>query len=81
LALALTKKEEEIARLLGVIHQRDEQIRELAQERERLRSDFARLQQDAQEKIGKVMERLRDLNQRLMDRGETGGAQKSGTYR
>jgi chromosome segregation ATPase len=87
-ALALDEKDEEIARLHHVIYQRDEQIQELeahtqelAQERDRLRSDFSRLRQEAQEKIDKVMERFKELNQQLMDRGDAGGVQKTGTYR
>jgi trans-2-enoyl-CoA reductase len=38
----------------------------MTQEREKVRADYARLRQEAQEKIDKLMERVRDLNQRLM---------------
>jgi hypothetical protein len=54
----------------------------MAQERERLRGDYNRLRQEAQEKIDKLMERIKELNQRLMG-GEGGGApdRKTGIFR
>jgi hypothetical protein len=33
---------------------------------ERMRGDYTRLRQEAQEKIDKLMERIKELNQRLM---------------
>ena len=54
-------------------------IQELAQDREKIRSDYARLRQEAQEKIDKLMERIKELNQRLM--GGAGEAdRKSGIF-
>jgi twitching motility protein PilT len=88
--LKLAEKEEQIAGLHQAIRQRDEQTEELkvrmqefAQERERLRGDYARLRTEAQEKIDKLMERIKDLNQRLMGGGEAGGAPppKTGIFR
>jgi twitching motility protein PilT len=83
--LRLAEKDEEIAGLHQAILQRDTQIeeikarvQEMAQERDRVRSDYARLRQEAQEKIDKLMERIKELNQRLM--GES-GAQKTGIFR
>ena len=71
--LRLAEKDERIAQLDGVIAGRDEQINELngrlqeaSREMERLRGDQTRLRQEAQEKIDKLMERIKELNQRLM---------------
>ncbi|HEV8582853.1 MAG TPA: PilT/PilU family type 4a pilus ATPase [Thermoanaerobaculia bacterium] len=84
--IRLAEKDEEVAGLHQAIRQRDDQIeeiktriQEMAQERERLRADYARLRQEAQEKIDKLMERIKELNQRLM--GGEAGAQKSGIFR
>jgi twitching motility protein PilT len=71
--LRLAEKDEEIDDLRGVIKARDQQIdefqsrlQEMGQDRERLRGDYNRLRQEAQEKIDKLMERIKELNQRLM---------------
>jgi twitching motility protein PilT len=89
--LRLEEKDEQIAGLHVAIRQRDEQteelkgrLQEMAQERERLRGDYNRLRQEAQEKIDKLMERIKELNQRLMGGGEggtTGGERKTGIFR
>jgi twitching motility protein PilT len=83
--LRLAEKDEHIANLERVIRQRDEQIEEIkariaemAQEREKLRGDYNRLRQEAQEKIDKLMERIKELNQRIMGGGEQG--QRSGIF-
>ncbi|HXO20417.1 MAG TPA: PilT/PilU family type 4a pilus ATPase [Thermoanaerobaculia bacterium] len=79
--LRLREKEEEIAALQGEIHARDLQIEEggarlneLAQERDKVRGDYSRLRQEAQEKIDKLMERIKELNQRIL--GEPGDKEK-----
>jgi twitching motility protein PilT len=84
--LRLSEKDEHIANLEMAIRQRDDQIEEIkaritemAQEREKLRGDYNRLRQEAQEKIDKLMERIKELNQRLMGSGESGG-QRSGIF-
>jgi twitching motility protein PilT len=71
--LRLAEKDEEIEHLHGVISSRDEQIQEIqarlqemAQDRERVRGDYNRLRQEAQEKIDKLMDRIKELNQRLL---------------
>jgi len=73
------EKELEISALHDVIRERDLQgeelgrrLAEMAADREKLRGDYARLRQEAQEKIDKLMERIKELNQRLMGGG--GGA-------
>ncbi len=78
----LGQKEEEIAALEGQIHDRDGKLHELqaqlkqaAEEREHMKGDYARLRQEAQEKIDKLMERIKELNQRLM------GEEKKGIFR
>ncbi len=87
--IRLTEKDEQIAGLHTSMRQRDEQaeelkarLQEMAQERERLRGDYNRLRQEAQEKIDKLMERIKELNQRLMG-GEGGGTpdRKTGIFR
>ncbi|HEX2253599.1 MAG TPA: PilT/PilU family type 4a pilus ATPase [Thermoanaerobaculia bacterium] len=83
--LRLAERDEQIARLEKAQAERDEQIQQLrqqlqafGQERERLRADYNRLRQEAQEKIDKLMERIKELNQRIMGGGESG--QKSGIF-
>ena len=86
--IRLAEKDEQIAGLHTAIRQRDEQteelkarLQEMAQERERLRGDYNRLRQEAQETIDKLMERIKELNQRLMG-GEGGAAdRKTGIFR
>jgi hypothetical protein len=58
----------------------------MAADREKLRGDYARLRQEAQEKIDKLMERIKELNQRLMGGGSSGGGggepeRKTGIFR
>jgi twitching motility protein PilT len=86
--LRLAEKDEQIADLRSMIQSRDDQIgeiqarlQEMAQERERLRADYSRLRQEAQEKIDKLMERIKELNQRLLGGGggDT-GEKKSGIF-
>jgi len=86
--LKLAEKDEQMAELQHALRQRDDQIEELktrlqefGTERERLRGDYARLRQEAQEKIDKLMERIKDLNQRLMGGGEAAAPPKSGIFR
>ncbi|HZI63983.1 MAG TPA: PilT/PilU family type 4a pilus ATPase, partial [Thermoanaerobaculia bacterium] len=71
--LRLAEKDERIAQVEAVVAGRDEQINELqgklqeaGREMERLRADQGRLRQEAQEKIDKLMERIKELNQKLM---------------
>jgi twitching motility protein PilT len=79
--LRLTQKDEELAQLRDDLLARDAQLQELggrlqeaAEERERMRAEFARLRQEAQEKIDKRDERIRELNQKLMgDEKRSGG--------
>jgi twitching motility protein PilT len=87
--LKLAEKDEQIVAIQQAVRQRDQQLEDLSaklqeasQERERLRGDYARLRQEAQEKIDKLMERIKELNQRLMGGGEAaGGQQRSGIFR
>ena len=71
--IQLKDKDEQIQQLYEQVHDRDEQLRELqeraqetAGEVERSRNDYARLKQEAQQKIDKLMERIKELNQRLV---------------
>jgi hypothetical protein len=48
-------------------------MKEAAEERDRMKADYVRLRQEAQEKIDKLMERIKELNQKLM-----GGERRSG---
>ncbi|HEX5719118.1 MAG TPA: PilT/PilU family type 4a pilus ATPase [Thermoanaerobaculia bacterium] len=89
--IRLEEKEEQIAGLHVAIRQRDEQmeevkarLQEMAQERERLRGDYNRLRQEAQEKIDKLMERIKELNQKIMGGGggdTSAGERKTGIFR
>ena len=71
--ISLVEKESEVQALRAAIGERDEQIQALHQriqdgggEVERLRADYTRLQGEAQQKIDKLMERIKQLNQRLV---------------
>jgi len=84
--LRLAEKDEEIAAVHAAIRARDQQIeelglrmQELAGERDKVRGDYTRLRQEAQEKIDKLMERIKELNQRLVTEPEKD--KKSGMFR
>jgi len=71
--LRVKEKEQQVEALQSQIQERDrqmeearQQIQELSQDREKMRADYNRLRQEAQEKIDKLMERIKELNQRLM---------------
>jgi twitching motility protein PilT len=91
--LLMSEKELEISALHDAIRERDLQeeelgrrLAEMSADREKLRGDYARLRQEAQEKIDKLMERIKELNQRLMGGGGSGGGggepeRKTGIFR
>jgi twitching motility protein PilT len=83
--LRIAEKDDELAAMQASVRARDEQIeearvrlQEMAQDREKLRGDYTRLRQEAQEKIDKLMERIKELNQRLMGGSEP--EKKSGIF-
>jgi twitching motility protein PilT len=85
--LKLAEKDEQIAEIRTVLQSRDDQITEmgqrlqdLAQDRDKVRGDYARLRQEAQEKIDKLMERIKELNQRLMGGAAGEPDRKSGIF-
>ena len=53
----------------GSMRDLDKRIQEMHAENERMRGDYNRLRQEAQEKIDKLMERIKELNQRLIGNG------------
>ncbi len=72
----MEQKNEEIEHLRTVILERDQQmdttrqrLQEQQSEAERMRGEFNRLRQEAQGKIDKLMERIKELNQRLVTSG------------
>jgi twitching motility protein PilT len=74
--IQLKDRDERIGQLEKEIAARDQQIQELqgrmqdgGREVERMRADYQRLKQEAQQKIDKLMERIKDLNQRLIGNG------------
>ena len=80
--LRLAEKDEAIERTRRTLSERDgevaelkHELQEMAAERERLRGDHARLRQEAQEKVDKLMERIKELNQRIS------GEEKKGIFR
>jgi twitching motility protein PilT len=86
--IRLGEKDEVIEQLNGRIADRDQQmealrqqIQSLQEEQDRMSNDYGRLKQEAQEKIDKLMERIRQLNQRLINEPESGGGKKSGIFR
>jgi twitching motility protein PilT len=71
--LRVGEKEEELEGMRRALADRDEQLAKLRErlqqgssEVERLRHDYQRLKQEAQDKIDKLMERIKELNQRLV---------------
>lgn len=86
-ALRMSEKEEHVQHMQGRIDERDRQLQEMQgrldemkQEAERMRADYGRLRDEAQQKIDKLMDRIRELNQRLAG-GATGVEKKSGIFR
>jgi twitching motility protein PilT len=84
--LRVVEKDERIADLEAAMAARDTQLRDIDkrlqeshQEMERMRGDYNRLRTEAQEKIDKLMERIKELNNRLMGNGD--GDKKSGVFR
>ena len=70
--LALGERDEHITKLNGSIGERDRQIQdldqrilEMKQEGEKMRSDYGRLKEEAQQKIDKLMQRIKELNQQI----------------
>jgi twitching motility protein PilT len=71
--IRIGEKDERIGEVQAAVAARERQIEELklrlqemVKERERMRGDYNRLRQEAQEKIDKLMERIKELNQRLV---------------
>ncbi len=86
--MRIAEKEEQVADLGSVIQGRDQKLGELearmqdmSSEMEKMRGDYNRLRQEAQEKIDKLMDRIKELNQRLIGNGGGEGDKKSGIFR
>ncbi len=85
--MRMSEKDEQAAHLQQLIAERDQQIQdmharveEMKKENEKMRGDYSRLREEAQGKIDKLMDRIRELNQRLAG-GATGSEKKSGIFR
>ena len=85
--LRLAEKDDQAGVLQAMIDDRDRQLQEaqarmdeMKAEAERMRADYGRLRDEAQQKIDKLMDRIRELNQRLSG-GGGGGDKKSGIFR
>ncbi len=70
--IQMREKDEDILRMQQTVEDREGEIQELrenlqqhASEIERMRGDYGRLKTEAQQKIDKLMERIKELNQRL----------------
>ncbi len=86
-SLRIAEKDEQMTHLQETIEDRDRQLQEMEgrvdemkRENERMRGDYSRLRDEAQQKIDKLMDRIRELNQRLAG-GGGGGDKKSGIFR
>jgi twitching motility protein PilT len=85
----VAEKDERITELETALAGRSEHIRDLDKrmqemhvEMDKMRADYNRLKQEAQEKIDKLMDRIKELNQRLMGNGGVSEAdRKSGIFR
>jgi twitching motility protein PilT len=71
--LRISEKDEELEEMRNVIRQRDQRIEEaqarmgeMNADRTKLKGDYDRLRQEAQEKIDKLMERIKELNSKLV---------------
>ncbi len=71
--LKLAEKDEHLADMQRTVDDRDKEIakqqgrmRQMTEDHEKLKGDYSRLRQEAQEKIDKLMERIKELNQKLM---------------
>ena len=71
--LRIAEKDEHLSDLENGMRAKDDQLRDLqakmregAKDIDKMKGDYQRLRQEAQDKIDKLMERIRDLNQRLM---------------
>jgi twitching motility protein PilT len=78
----MSEKDQEVEQIRNMVVDRDQQLQqmkaqlqELHQERDKMRADYNRLRQEAQEKIDKLMERIKELNARLQ------GDEKKGMFR
>ena len=84
----MSEKDERITDLESAIAARNDQLRDLEKriqemhgEIDKVRADYNRLRQEAQEKIDKLMDRIKELNQRLIGNGGTDADRKSGIFR
>ncbi len=82
----MAEKDEQGTLLQQTIDDRDQEIRELharmeemKQEVDRMKGEYGRLREEAQQKMDKLMDRIRELNQRLA--GGAGADRKSGIFR
>ncbi len=86
--VSLGQKDGEIKNLKERVAERNQhietfqnQVKQLSEEQERMRGDYERLRQESKEKIEKLMERIRVLNQRIQGEPEPAGGKKSGIFR
>jgi twitching motility protein PilT len=84
----ITEKDERITTLESALTTRADAIRDLEKriqemhlEMDKVRADYNRLRQEAQEKIDKLMDRIKELNQRLIGNGGSEADRKSGIFR
>jgi twitching motility protein PilT len=86
--IRLQQKDEEIAGLRARLAEwgqtsesQNAKAQQLAEDRDRVRADYERLKAESKEKIEKLMDRVRALNQRLMGEPEpSAGGKKSGIF-
>ncbi len=88
MTLRLAEKDEHLQSVQATVEDRDRQMQdlqgridEMKQEAERMRADYGRLRDEAQQKIDKLMDRIRELNQRLAGGSGGGHEKKSGIFR
>jgi len=82
--IQINEKDQRIGDLEKAMAQRNDSIKdmekklqELHAEMDKTRADYNRLKQEAQEKIDKLMDRIKELNQRLMGNGADSGSKSS----
>lgn len=88
--LQIGEKDEQVTSLKNALADRDTDLREkeklienMRRESEKMRADYGRLKDEAQQKIDKLMDRIRELNSRLTGEGGAPAAEgkRTGIFR
>ena len=86
--IRLDQKDEKITELNGRVAERDEslknlqqQIQVLKEDQEKMRQDYDRLRLESKDKIERLMERIKILNQQRSGESDPSAGKRSGIFR